>query len=86
MEPIPSPNYMKFTLIHLDPKPKNNLDEGSKFRVQNGPSLIFEGVRYVVCCVGLNLSLNKPRQYMPHQNKLTQNAIYYYVNKPHQNS
>ena len=43
-----------------EPKPKNNFDEGSKVMVRNGVDLISEGVRYIVCCVGLVLSLNMP--------------------------
>ena len=42
---------MKFTPNHLNPKPKNHFDEGSKVRVQNEAGLISDGVQYVVCCV-----------------------------------
>ena len=42
---------MKFTLIHLDPKPKNHFNEGSKVKVRNEADLISKGVRCIVCHV-----------------------------------
>ena len=42
---------MKSTPNHLNPKPKNHFDEGSKVRVQNGAGLISKGgsMCYVLC-------------------------------------